>query len=233
MDELGWAGRVMIMLRYATQLVAVNLLWVLGTLAGGVVLGAFPASRAAARLLEALRRRTPSQSLLRDFWDGYRTDFLRTNLLGVPFWVIGALALVDLQVFRAAADAGERGATLLLVPFVVVLAVTGVALAFLLAVLLRFRDGARATWRFVFVAPFLSPGTAVTMVLALLAFTVLTWQWPVLVPLVGFSGPLFIATWLAGRRVETLTGDGELLADPLLTPDEPADDVSSASDGPR
>lgn len=218
MDELGWAGRVMVVLRYATQLVVVNLLWILGTVCGLVVLGAFPATRSATRLFEALRRRRPSESLLRDFWDGYRTDFWRTNLLGLPFWVLGALAVLDLQVFRAAADAGERFASVLLAPFGVVVVVSGVALAFLFAVLLRFRDAVPATWRFVFVAPFLSLGTALAIVLTVGAFVVLTWQWPLLVPLLGFSGPIFLATWLAGRRLDALFGAEDFLGDELLAP---------------
>lgn len=216
MEELGWAGRVMVALRYATQLVLVNLLWVVGTLCGLVVLGAFPATRSAARLFEALRRRRPSESLLRDFWDGYRTDFWRTNLLGAPFWVLGALAVLDLQVFRAAADADERFASLLLAPFVVVVVVCGVALSFLVAVLLRFRDGILATWRFVLVAPFLSVGTSLAIVLTVGGFVVLTWQWPVLVVLLGSSAPIFLGTWLAGRRLDELFGDGGFLGDPLL-----------------
>ena len=226
MDEMGWAGRVMVVLRYAAQIVVVNLLWALGTVCGLVVLGAFPATRSAARLFEALRRRRPSENMLRDFWHGYRTDFWRTNLLGAPFWVLGALAALDLQVFRAAAQAGERFASVLLAPFVIVVVVCGVALGFLFAVLLRFRDDARATWRFVLVAPFLSVGTSLAIVLTVGCFFVLTWQWPVLVPLVGFAAPVVLATWLAGRRLDELFGDGDFLGDELLAPppgpDEPA-----------
>lgn len=215
MQEHGWAGRVMVVLRYGAQLVAVNLLWVLGTLGGLVLLGAFPATRAAARVLEALRRRTPSEHLLRDFWVGYRTDFWRTNLLGLPFWVLGVLAAVDLRVFRVAAAAGERFASVLLAPFLVVVLVAAVALAFLVAVGLRFRDGAAATWRFVFVAPFLSLATSATILLTVGGFLVLSWQWPVLVLLVGFSGPVFLGSALAGRRLDQML-DAHLLDDPLL-----------------
>lgn len=230
MEEPGWTGRVMIVLRYATQLVLVNLLWVVGTVCGLVVLGAFPATRSATRLFEALRKRQPSESLLRDFWDGYRTDFWRTNLLGGPFWVLGALAVLDLQVFRAAAAADERFASALLAPFAVVVVVSGVALAYLFAVLLRFRDGVRSTWRFVLVAPFLSIGTSVAIVLTVGGFVVLTWQWPVLVPLLGFSAPIFLATWLAGRRLDELFGDGTFLGDELLA-GAPGTDATTVGTG--
>lgn len=217
MDEYGWAGRLMVYLRYATQVVVINLLWVLGTAAGLGILGAFPASRAATRLLMALLRGQPSERLVGDFWDGYRNDYWRSNLLGVPFWVLAALGLADLQVFRLGAAAGDTVATALLIPFILVVSGSAVALAFLLAVGLRFDDDILATWRFVFLAPFFSRGTSLAILLTVGAFLACTLQWPILVPLVGFSAPILMSTWLAGRRLEQLTG-ATFLPDPLLDP---------------
>lgn len=49
--ELGWTGGVMRVLRRVTRLVEVNVLVLLGALAGGVVLGLWPAVRAASTVL--------------------------------------------------------------------------------------------------------------------------------------------------------------------------------------
>lgn len=201
-ENTGWASRLMAILRFPAQLVGLNLLIVLGTVVGGVVLGLFPALRAGAALLDALRRGTPSESLVRTFVAHYREDFWRSNLLGVPFWILGALAVVDLQVFRVAAEAGDAFGSALLLPFVVVVTIAGVALIYLAALGTRVREGVWATWRFVFVAPFAWLGTTVGVVLVLGAFLVGTWQLPWLVPLLGFSGPLFLALTLVGPRLD-------------------------------
>ena len=84
----GWAGRVMVFLRVGAQLVAVNLLVVLGTLAGGVrARRSTPRSAPAAPCSRASRRAPPSEHLLREFWAAYRAGFRRLNLLGAPLTV--------------------------------------------------------------------------------------------------------------------------------------------------
>ena len=50
-DEIGWTGGVMRVLRRVTRLVEINVLVLLGALAGGVVLGLWPAVRAASAVL--------------------------------------------------------------------------------------------------------------------------------------------------------------------------------------
>ena len=56
---LGWAGRVMEWLGFATRLVLVNVLFVAGTLAGLVLFGLFPAAVAATTVLARLRLAMP------------------------------------------------------------------------------------------------------------------------------------------------------------------------------
>ena len=51
---LGWAGRLMDWLRFATRLVLVNVLFVVGALAGLLVLGVFPAAVAATIVADVL-----------------------------------------------------------------------------------------------------------------------------------------------------------------------------------
>lgn len=227
METTGWTRTTMLWLQWAVQLVAVNLLCVVGVLLGLGVLGAFPTARAAAQVLAPLARGRPSTSVLRDFWGGYRTDFWRTNLLGLPFWAVGALTWVNLGVLRTAAAQGDATGTVLLVPVVVAATAAGVSLAFLTAVGLRRRDSVWATWRFVAVAPFVSPATSLCLVLTLGAFWTATLRWPVLVPLLGFSGPVFLGTWLAGRRLERLLG-GDLVEERHLDAPPPETHLDAA-----
>ena len=199
----GWAGRVMVFLRVGAQLVAVNLLVVLGTLAGGVLLGVYPALGAGGTLLARLAAGSASEHLLREFWAEYRAGFRRLNVLGAPLTVGAVLLVLDASVL-AAASAGPVKAALV-VGVVALTAYLLVALATLLPVARRYDDvPAARTWRFVAVAPLLSPLTslAVLVVLAVLAvtFTYVT----VLLPLVGLSVPLLATGWLVDQRLTTL-----------------------------
>ncbi|MBO3083458.1 YesL family protein [Cellulomonas fengjieae] len=199
----GWAGRVMVFLRVGTQLVAVNVLVALGTLAGAVVLGAWPALAAGSGLLARLTTGTPSEHLWREFWAAYRTGFHRLNLLGAPLTVCFVLLALDASVL-AAASAGPTTAALT-VGVLVLTAYLVVALATLLPVARRYDDVPVArTWRFVAVAPLLSPLTSLAVLVVLTVLVVTFGYVTVLVPLVGVSLPLLASGWLVEQRLTAL-----------------------------
>ncbi|KQY24189.1 hypothetical protein ASD16_01090 [Cellulomonas sp. Root485] len=199
----GWAGRVMVFLRVGTQLVAVNVLVVLGTLLGAVVLGAYPALAAGGGLLARLVGGSPSEHLWRDFWSAYRSGFRRLNLLGAPLTAGFVLLALDASVLAAASPGPTKA--VLTVGVVALTTYLVLALLALVPVARRYDDvPATRTWRFVAVAPLVSPVTslAVAAVLVVLAvtFTYIT----VLVPLIGLSLPLLASGWLVDQRLNTL-----------------------------
>lgn len=197
----GWAGRVMGVLRVATHVVGVNALVLLGTLAGLVVLGLFPALGAGGRLLARLVDGEPSDHVWRDFWSAYREDWRRLTLLGAPAWPVGALLWVDAAVVRFV----EGPAAAVLAAVVLALgAWFAVALLALVAVSRRYDEGPARTWRFVALFPLLSPGTSVAVVVVLAAVGVSVLALPVLGPLVGVALPLLAGGWLVDRRLDAL-----------------------------
>lgn len=199
----GWAGRVMVFLRAGTQLVAVNVLVLLGTLAGGVVLGAYPALGAGGALLARLTAGSPSEHVWRDFWSAYRAGFRRLNLLGAPLTVGFVLLGVDASVLAAASPGPTKAALT-----AGVVALTGyltVALATLAPVARRYADAPVArTWRFVGVAPLLWPLTSLGVLAALVVLAVTFSHVAVLVPLAGVSLPLLVSGWVVDQRLTRL-----------------------------
>jgi uncharacterized membrane protein YesL len=191
-DELGWTGGVMRVLRRVTRLVEVNVLVLLGALAGGIVLGVWPAVRAAsALLLDA----DPAESPWRPFWRAWRDDWRRTNLLGAPLTVVGAALALDLLVLgqlggpaRAALQAG----------LVVVGVWTAVMLAYWPRVVLRYDRPAFETWRFLLLSPPLGPGTAAGAVVVLGACGLVAY----VVPLLGLLAGIAVPLWLSGLMVD-------------------------------
>lgn len=103
---MGWAQRVMVFLNVATQLVLINVLWLLGTLAGGVVLGVLPASVSAARLVTALFLGSPSDALWRDFWLWWQHSWASAHRRGWP--LVWLLCLV----LRTCGRSGWRSSTI-------------------------------------------------------------------------------------------------------------------------
>ncbi|WP_454851330.1 YesL family protein [Promicromonospora soli] len=191
-DEIGWTGGVMRLLRRVTRLVEVNVLVLLGALAGGVVLGVWPAVRAAsAVLLDG----DPAESPWRPFWRAWRDGWGRANLLGVPLWVVGAALLLDSLVLQ---QMGGPVRAALQVGLVLVGAWTAVVLAYWPRVVLRYDRSALDTWRFLLLSPALGPGTAVGTLVVLAVCGLVSYVLPLFGLLAGVSVPL----WLTGRMVE-------------------------------
>ncbi|NNH07989.1 DUF624 domain-containing protein [Cellulomonas fimi] len=197
----GWAGRVMSLLRVATQVVGVNALVLLGTLAGGVVLGLFPALGAGGSLLARLVAGAPSEHPWREFWAQWRSGWRRHNVLGAPAWPVGALLYVDLAVSRFA-----QGplAAVLTAAVLALGAWFAVAVVTLVAVARRYDEPAGRTWRFVALFPLLSPGVSLAVLVVLAAVAVSVLALPVLGPLVGVALPLLVTGWLVDHRLDTL-----------------------------
>lgn len=212
----GWAGKVMTFLHYATQLVALNFLWIFGALAGGIILGIAPATRSTGRLVTALSFGEPSTALWRDYWSSFRLHFWKTNKVGWPFTALAILVCVDLIAFRVAALNAITGTGLFLGPFVLVTLLALIANAYLHASLLRFSDSTRATIKFAFAAPIAFLPSTAAILLINIAFLMLTWQFPITVVLVGFSVPLGASIVVAGNAMDRVYGARFLVDDPLL-----------------
>lgn len=212
----GWAGKVMVFLTYATQIVILNFLWILGTLAGAVVLGLGPATRSMGRLATALMQGAPAQNPWKEFWGHWRAHFWETNRKGWPFIVLFVVATADLIALEVLSNSGVDNAGLLLGPFVIVAASCAVAYAFFQASLLRFKDGAWATLRFSFIAPIGFLPTTLAILLVNLAFAMIGWNWPIVSVLCGFSIPLGFSIAIAGRAMDRSYQGGFLTEDTLL-----------------
>lgn len=197
----GWAGRAMTWLRYATLLVGVNLLIVLGALAGGVLLGLFPALGAGGEVLARMAAGEPPTTLWSTYWRAWRHGWRRLNLLGVPVWVVLVLLSLDASALRVL---DGPAAAVLTGGLVVVGAYGLVALAFLFPAARRYDTPFGPTWRFVAAAPLVSPGTAVAVLVTLAAVALVVWTVPVLGPLVGASLPLIASGWMVDHRLDAL-----------------------------
>lgn len=191
-EELGWTGGVMRVLRRVTRLVEINVLVLLGAVAGGVALGLWPAVRAAsAVLLDG----DPAESPWRPFWREWLTGWRRANVLGAPLTVGGAALLLDLAVLG---QLGGPGRAALQIGLVLVGAWGAVVLAYWPRVVLRYDQPALSTWRFLVLSPALGPGTAVGAVVVLGVCGLVAY----VIPLLGLLAAVSVPLWLSGLMVD-------------------------------
>jgi uncharacterized membrane protein YesL len=210
-DPLGWAGRVMQWLGFASRLVLVNVLFVAGTLAGLVLFGLFPAAVAATTILARLRLggagdNSAGDHVVRDFIRVYRSRFRHANRVGGIFWLAGVVLFLNVLtvLVPSAADLSSPVHAVLLV----LAAVTGfgtlAAAAVAVSLCSRYRDSITSVWRTAFALPLVSPLMSLSVLATLVAGVVIFAAMPVLVPLVGASLPLLLSGWMVDRRLAVL-----------------------------
>ena len=199
MDAHGGVAGAMTGLRWVAHLLAVQALVVVGTLAGGVLLGLFPALDAGGRVLARLPAGEPSEHVWHDFWAGWRAGWRRANLLAAPLWAVTGLLAVDAWVLTAVQGPARA---VLAAGLLVTAAWAAVAAAHLPPVLRRYRDGPAAAWRFLALSPALGPGTALGVLAVVVAWVATCWVAPVLVPLAGLAVPLLATGWLVDVRLD-------------------------------
>ncbi|MDQ6594942.1 YesL family protein [Bacillus salipaludis] len=85
---------------WITKFAYVNLLWIGLSFLGLVVFGFFPATVA---MFTVLRKWTMGESdipVFRTFWDAYKKEFLKSNLIGVIFLLLTGIIYIDLSYMK-------------------------------------------------------------------------------------------------------------------------------------
>jgi uncharacterized membrane protein YesL len=205
-DVPGWAGAVMRWLRVVVRVVAVNLLALLGTLLGLVLLGALPALGAAGTVLAATAAGDPPESVWRAFWSAYRAGFRRLNRLGAPLLVAVVLLAADALALPVLAEAtGSTGPAAVAAAGLLLLGAAVLVLgAWFFPVLRRYDESFGRTWRFLVLAPLTSPGTTLAVLVTLGALGLVGWHLSVLLPLAGLAGALLLTGVVVDRRLDRI-----------------------------
>jgi uncharacterized membrane protein YesL len=77
------------------RLAILNVLWVLFSLLGAIVLGFFPATSSMFEITRKWLNGEVDIPILRCFWESYKKNFLKANLLGFLLVIIGVILYVD------------------------------------------------------------------------------------------------------------------------------------------
>lgn len=83
-------------LDWITRLAYINLLWIIFTLAGGVVLGIYPATIALFASVRDWLRGKSDLPVFKTFWSYYKQDFIKSNLMGLFLNILFVFILIDI-----------------------------------------------------------------------------------------------------------------------------------------
>lgn len=83
-------------LEWITKFAYVNLLWIVFTFAGCVVLGFYPATIAMFAMVRDWLRGKSDLPVLKTFWVYYKRDFLKSNILGLFINILFVFIITDI-----------------------------------------------------------------------------------------------------------------------------------------
>ncbi|MCF6474273.1 DUF624 domain-containing protein [Nonomuraea sp. MG754425] len=169
-------------------------MWLVFTLAGGVILGIGPATVAAYTLA---RRHTRNETfqVRPEFWTVYRREFVRASLLVLPA-VLVAVVLVGNYLYLSAL--GPDLGALRIASFVALIALAGAG-AYVGPLYAHYDLPLLAYWPKAVQLALLRPASTVILLLALSAIAFATSAAPLLAPLVSFGAWIYLNTWLCQR----------------------------------
>ncbi|MGN9840465.1 YesL family protein [Nonomuraea sp. H19] len=183
-SELIWAVRL-------------NLMWIVFTLAGGVILGLGPATVAAYTLARRHARNETFQAWA-EFWTVYRREFVRASLLVLPLALVATVLIGNYLYFSAL---GPGMGTPRIATLVSLIALAGVG-AYVGPLYVHYD---LPLWAYVPKAVQLAlmrPASSVLLLLALSAIAYATSAAPILAPVISFGAWIYLNTWLCLRFFE-------------------------------
>ncbi len=171
-----------------------NLLWIVFTLAGGVLFGLGPATVAAYTLA---RRHARGESIhaWTEFWHVYRREFVRGSLLILP---VAALATVLFGNYLYLSALGPGSGALRMATFVALLALAGVG-TYLGPLYAHYDLPLRAYLPKASLLALTRPAASVLMLFVLSAIAFATAAAPFLAPVISVGAWISLNTWLCQR----------------------------------
>jgi uncharacterized membrane protein YesL len=101
MELGGWVGVFYSVSLWSMRLAYINMLWIFFTLSGLIVFGIGPATGAMFTVIRKWVMRETDIPVFKTFWDQYRKDFIKTNLLTMIMLLIGYILYIDLKFFNS------------------------------------------------------------------------------------------------------------------------------------
>lgn len=135
MFQSGLTSGVYRICNWIMRLAIVNLLWMGFTLVGLVIFGFAPATTALFAIIRKWVMGHDDVPIFKTFWSNYRSEFVRANILGLIFLIVGYILYVD---FRFSLDFEGALQPVLLVGIMLVGIVYLLTLMYLFPVLVHF-----------------------------------------------------------------------------------------------
>lgn len=181
-------------MEWITKFAYVNALWIIFTLLGGIILGFYPATIAMFAMVRDWLRNNPDLPVLKTFWEYYKRDFLKSNLLGIMLNVL--LAFIAIDIYYIQFDINEAISWTYIPLFAFILIVI-LFVFYVIPVFVHYDLNIPAVIKNAFLIMLISPIMSFLMITCLASTYFIMWHIPALFFIFGGTTYAFITTWLS------------------------------------
>jgi uncharacterized membrane protein YesL len=173
------------------KLAYINILWISFSLLGLIVFGLFPATAAMFVIVRKILMDKDEIPILKTFWESYKSEFLKSNILGLILIIAGYILYIDILFLRNTTGF----INLLYYPTLVLSLGFVLTLLYVFPTFVHFDQGILQVIKNAFVIMLMNPLSTVLMVIGSCAVYLLMTTIPGLIPL--FSGSIlsFVIMW--------------------------------------
>lgn len=202
MERVLWNSKLYVVATWIYRLALVNLLWILFTLVGGIIIGVFPATIAMFSVARKWLMGETDVPVFRTFKQTYKSDFIKGNLLGYLALMLGAVFFFNIKFYQSF----EGISFLLNYVFVFLFLSFGSALLYLFPVFVHFKlsifQYIKHAYMMILISPF---WTLYLLVITFLLYYFTTQFLPLFV-FFGFSLQVVVIMWISLKifhKIET------------------------------
>lgn len=175
----------------------VNLLWIGFSMLGLGIVGFFPATVAMFVVVRKLMTSDKDVPIFKTFWNAFKTDFVKSNLLGYGIALVGVILYIDLRYVQA-----QSGLlfTILNLIILVLIFIYLIALLYIFPIYVHFQLSVKDYVKWSVVIGLVHPIMTVVMAIGVVAAYYITFMLvPGLMLFFGGSTIAFIMTWVASQ----------------------------------
>lgn len=198
----GLVGLLNFIAEWIMRLLYLNLLWILSTLLGLIVFGLFPATASLFTIARHWINGNDEINVWKTFWESYRKYFIKANIIGLVFLIIGWILRIDLIFFQTQSDnvlflfLAYFSIFMFIIYMIVGLFLFPVFAHYELKVLQHFRQS--------FLIVFLCPMEAIMTAAGFILVYYLMYFTPALILFLGVSTLGVVTTWTTNRAFNKL-----------------------------
>lgn len=186
-------GKLYSIFEWITRFAFLNLLWILFTLLGGVILGFYPATISMFAMVRDWLRGKSDIPVFKNYWNYYKQDFWKSNLLGIFINVLFALIAIDIYYIQHA----NEQLTWTYVPLFAFMLIILIYLFYIFPSFVHYDLKILPLLKNAFLIMIISPIHSFLMMVCLISIFFIMQAVPALFFIFGGTTYAFITTWLS------------------------------------